>query len=142
MSKKSVVTILISILTLCALICFLGYKNMNSKIAAKGGVKTKNLFYTLADNNGRSEYFYSIELTNTNGKAIFIKTIEPSVNEAVKNKILSKETLVTVNKKMNPNETIQINGEIIVDTHGLSTQDIQKFITDIKVSTEETVSIK
>lgn len=137
MSKKSVVTILIFIITLCGLICFLGYKNMNSKIAAKGGVKTKNLFYTLADNNGRSEYSYSIELTNTNGK-----TIEPSVNETVKNKILSKETLVTVNKKMSPNETIQINGEIIVDTHGLSAQDIQKFITDIKVSTEETVNLK
>ncbi|MGY0371985.1 hypothetical protein [Clostridium sp. JNZ J1-5] len=142
MSKKSVVTILIFIITLCGLICFLGYKNMNSKIAAKGGVKTKNLFYTLADNNGRSEYSYSIELINTNGKTIFIKTIEPSVNETVKNKILSKETLVTVNKKMSPNETIQVNGEIIVDTHGLSAQDIQKFITDIKVSTEETVNLK
>ena len=36
----------------------------------------------------------------------------------------------------------KIREEIIIDTKGLSKPDIEKLITDIKVSTEETVSSK
>lgn len=128
MSKKLVVIVII--VALCALICFLGYKNINFKIETKGGLKTNGLSYALGNNNGKSEFTYSIKLTNTNGK-----TIETSVNETIKNKILSKENV-------KPNETIQVDEEIIVDTKGLFKQDIEKLITDIKVSTEETVSLK
>lgn len=53
--------------------------------------------------------------------------------------------MVVVNKDIKSNETIQINVEIIVDTKGLEKSDIVKlepFITDIKVPTEEIVSLK
>ncbi|KOA19195.1 hypothetical protein CLHOM_23010 [Clostridium homopropionicum DSM 5847] len=142
MSKKSAATIIILTLCLCASICILGYKNLSLKIETKGGLETSSLSYLLADNNGESEYSYSVELTNTNGKDIFIKTIEPSINESIKNKILSKETTVIVNKNIKPNGKIQVNGKIIIDTSEIFAQDIQNLITDIKISTEETVKLK
>lgn len=140
MSKKSVITIII--LALCALICFLVYKNMAFKVETKGGIKSNGLSYTIANNNGKSEFSYSINLTNTNGKVIFIKSIQPSINQTMKNNILSNETIIAVNKNIKPNESIQINGEIFIDTKGLPMENIGKLVENIKVSTEETVILK
>lgn len=138
MAKKSILTIII--LTLFALIYFLGYKSMAIKIEKKGGIKSNGLTYTIPNNGDKSEFSYAFNLTNTNGKDIFIKSIEPLINETMKNNILSKETIIVVNKNIKPNETIEINGQILVDTNGLSANNIGKLITDIKISTEETVS--
>ena len=138
MLKKSILTIII--LTLCVLICSWGYKNITTKIETKGGIKSNGLTYVMANNNGKSEFSYAFNLTNTNGKDIFIKSIEPSINEKMKNNILSNETIIVVNKKIKANETIQINGKIFINTSGLPMYDIGKLITNIKVSTEETVS--
>lgn len=136
MVKKLVITM--SILTLFVPICILGYE---LNVDTKGGLKSKGFAYTMPNNNGNSEFSYSFQLTNTNRKTVFIKTIEPLVNETMENKILSKDVVVTVNKNIKPNETIQISGIINVDTRGLFMYDIVKFITDIKVSTEEIVSL-
>lgn len=138
MLKKSILIIII--LTLCALIYFLGYKNIGIKIENNGGIKSSGLTYVIPNNNGKSEFSYAFNLTNTNRKDIFIKSIEPSINETMKNNILSNETIIVVNKNVKPNETIEINGSILIDTSGLSMHNIGKLITDIRVSTEETVS--
>jgi hypothetical protein len=137
MVKKLVITVIT--LTLFISICIVGYV-LNAD--TKGGLKAKGLGYTMPNNNGSSEFSYSFQLTNTNRKTVFITTIEPLVNETMKKNILSKDTVVTVNKNIEPNETIQISGIIIVDTKGLFMYDIGKFIADIKVLTEETVSLK
>lgn len=140
MLKRSVISIIM--ISLCAFIVFLGYENMNYRAEKTRGLKTNGLSYTLANNNEESEFSYSLQLTNTNGKSIFIENIEPVIKDTIKDKILSKETVVTVNRNIEPNETIQISGEIIVDTNGLLFNDVQKLITDIKVSTEEIVNLK
>lgn len=141
MSKKSVIPMII--ITLCyTSILLLGYKNMSSKIESKGGLKTNGLSYICQDNNGESEFDYSANLTNTNGKTIFIKSIEPSLDEALHSKVLSKKTVVAVNKNLKPNETIVVSGSIMLDAKGISAFEIGKLIKDIKVSTEEPVSIK
>ena len=138
MLKKSILTIII--LIVCTLICFWGYKNIAIKIETKGGIKSNGLTYVMANKNGKSEFSYAFNLTNTNGKDIFIKSIEPSINEIMKNNILSNENIIVVNKNIKPNEIIQINGKIFIDTSGLSMYNIGKLITDIKISTEESVS--
>ncbi|MEG0775091.1 hypothetical protein [Clostridium sp.] len=140
MFKKLVISIIM--ISLCAFIVFLGYENINFRTEKTRGLRTNGLSYTLANNNDESEFSYSLQLTNTNGKSIFIENIEPVINDTIKDKILSKETVVTVNRNIEPNETIQINGGIIVDTKGLLFNDVQKLITDIKVSTVEIVNLK
>ena len=141
MSKKLVVSVII--VTLCyTIICLLLYRNMDFKIDTKGGLKTNGLSYTCENNNGVSEFSYSVNLTNTNGKSIFIKTIELSMNEVFSKAILSKETVVAVHRDIKPNETIAISGVITINMKELSAIDIGKLVRDIKVSTEEIVSLK
>lgn len=115
---------------------------MDFKIDTKGGLKTNGLSYTCENNKGVSEFSYSVNLTNTNGKSIFIKTIELSMNEVFSKAILSKETVVAVHRDIKPNETIAISGVITINMKELSAIDIGKLVRDIKVSTEEIVSLK
>ncbi len=147
MSKKSITIIVISILFV--FIIFTGCNSTNAKIQTKGGLKINGWSSGLGNVNetdlDKTKFSYSINLTNENEKNVFIKSIKPSVNEAIKDKIISKEIVVAVNKDIKPNEAIEITGEIIVDTKGLGKSDIVKlgqFITDIKISIEETVSLK
>lgn len=147
MSKKLLISIIITIL--CVFLLFIGCTSKNAKIETKGGLTIGNWSSSIGSVNetdlDKTIYSYSVYVTNENEKNVFIKEIQPSVNEAIKNKIISKEIVVNVNKDIKPNETIQIKGEIILDTKGLEKQDIVKFepfITDIKVSTEETISLK
>jgi hypothetical protein len=147
MTKKSIITITICIL--CFFVLFVGYNSTKAQINIKGGLKINGWSSGLGSVNetdlDKTKFSYSINLTNENEKNIFIKSIQPLVNEGIKNKIISNEMAVDVNKDIRPNETIQINGEIIVDTKGLTKSDIVKlepFITDIKVSTDETIRLK
>lgn len=147
MFKKSIIIILISIL--CIFILLTGCNNTKTQAQSKGGLKISSWSTGLGEINetdlDKTKFSYSINLANENEKDIFIKSIQPSVNEKIKNKIISKDNIVIVNKDIKSNETIEINGEIIVDTKGLAKSDIVKlepFITDIKVSIEETVSLK
>ena len=95
-------------------------------------------------NSDKTKLSYSFNLNNENNKSIFIKSIEPLINEKIKDKIISKDIVVAVNKDIKPNETIQINGEIIFDTKLLSKSDIEKLeplLRDIKVSTDEIINL-
>lgn len=147
MLKKSILIVFIFILFIFTL--FKVCNSKNSQNQTKGGLEIHNWSSGLGGVNkndlDKTRFSYSINITNENEKTIFIKSIQPSVNETIKSKILSKETVVIVNKDIKPNETVQINGEIIIDTKGLTKSDILKlepFIKDIKVLTEETVDFK
>jgi hypothetical protein len=146
MLKKSIISIIVSILFTFIFFTGCGTK---TQIQTKGGLKISGWSSGLGSVNGtdldKSKFSYSINLTNENESIIFIKSVQPSVDGKIINKIINKDIIVTVNKDIKPNETIQVSGEIIFDTKGLTKSDIVKlepFITDIKVLTEETISLK
>lgn len=146
MIKKSIISIVISIL--CVFLLFIGYNSKKAQIQTKGGLEINEWSFGLGSANetnlDNTKLSYSFNLTNKNNKKIFIKYIQPSINEKIKNKIISKNIVVSVNKDIKPNETIKINGFYIFDTKGLSKSDIEKLeplLTDIKVSTDETISL-
>lgn len=148
MSKKSIITLIILILCVFNFI-FLTGCNTQTHMKTKGGLKINSWSSGLGSFNetdlDNTKFSYSIDLTNDNEKSIFIKSIQPSVNETIRSRILSKEMSVDVDRDIKPNETIHITGELIVNTKGLVKSDIVKlepFITDIKVSIEENVSLK
>ncbi|MBM7872081.1 hypothetical protein JOC70_003629 [Clostridium pascui] len=145
MSKK----LIMIIFSLFILVFFSGCNNTKIEVQSKSGLKIYNWSSALGGVNendlDKIKYSYSLNLTNEEEKNIFIKSVQPLVNEEIKNKVLSKEIVVDVNQNLRPNESIKINGEIIIDTKGLGKSDIltlKPFITDIKVLTEETVSLK
>ena len=148
MQKKSIITITILILGVFNFI-FLTGCNTQTKTQTKGGLKINSWSSGLGSVSEtdleNTKFSYSIGLTNENEKKVFIKSIQASVNETIKNRILSGEMPVDVDRDIKPNETINITGELIVDTKGLGKSDIvtlEPFITDIKVSIEESISLK
>jgi len=147
MSKKLTIMIVTSIL--CILVLFVGVINIitvqNKTKAVQNQTKSWLVSNYSSSGLGGGKLDYSINLTNQSDKNIFIQSVQPLVNETLKNRILSKEMVVTVNKEIKPNKVIAITGEIIVDTEGLKTTDMVKFepfITDIKVITAQTISLK
>jgi len=144
---KKIFFIMISVL--CVFLFLIGCNNTKVHNQAKGGLIIRNWSSGLGSVNendlDKSVFSYSIHLTNENEKAVFVKSVQPIVKQNIKNMILSENTSIAVNKTINSNETIEITGEIIVDTKGLTKADIVKlepFITDMKVSSEETISLK
>jgi hypothetical protein len=134
---------------LLTLLLFTGCSSKSAQNQIKGGLKIYSWSSALGSVSNtdldKTKFSYSVDLSNENDKSIFIKSIQPLVNETIKDKILSKEVLVTVNKDVKSNETIQISGEIIIDTKGLTKLDLEKlepFIMDIKVISEETVNLR
>lgn len=128
---------------------FTGCKNTKSQIKTKDRLKINEWSYTWESVNeidsDKTKISYYVNLINENEKNMYIESIKLVVYEAIKNKIISKKIAVSVNKDIKPNETIQINGELMIDTEGLTESDIAKilpFITDIKVSTDEVLSLK
>ncbi|MBU3157187.1 hypothetical protein [Clostridium estertheticum] len=143
MSKK--LTIVTSIL--CVLVLFVGVINIitvqNHTKALQNHTTSRLVSIYSSIGLGGDKLDYSINLTNKSDKTIFIQSVQPLVNETLKNRILSKEMMVTVNKEIKPDKAIAITGVIIVNTKGL--KDMVKlvpFITDIKVISTETISLK
>lgn len=143
---KKLIAITLSILFV---FIFLTGCSIKTQLKTKGGLKISSWSSGLGSVNdtdlNKTKFSYSVNLTNENENTIFIKSIQPSVNEKIKNKIISKDIIVAVNKDVKHNETIQISGEIAIDTNGLTKSDIlqlEPFVTDIKVSTEETISLR
>ncbi len=146
MPKKSILTLISSILFM--LIFFTGCSSENTQDKINDGLNVYNWSSALGSVSetdlDKTRLSYSINLTNESNKNIFIKSIQPSINESLKDKILSEEILLTVNKEVKPKETIQIDGEIILDTKGSTKSDLDKlslFITDIRVTSEETIKL-
>lgn len=149
MFKKLSMIILSLLIVVCIIILFKIYNNSKIQVQPKYGLKIYNWNSALGGVNetalDKTKFFYSINLTNENQNTVFIKSIEPSVNKTIKNRILSKEMIVNVNKDIKHNETIKIEGEIIIDTKGIHKSNmttLEPFITGIKVSTDETLTLQ
>ena len=147
MLKKLIIAVVILILGMS--IIFTGCHTTKKQVQTRGGLKINGWSSGLGSVNetdlDKTKFSYSMNLTNENENSIFIKSIQPTLNEKIKSKIISKDIVVPVNSELKANKTTQINGEIIVDTEGLTKADIaqlEPFIKDIKVSTEETISLR
>ena len=121
----------------------------NKEVETKGGLKIYSWNSGLGSINesdlNKQRFSYDINLTNENQKDVYVKSIKPSVNDTIKDRILNKDLIVNVNKNLKSNDTISIKGEIIIDTKGLSKSEIlnfEPFIIDIKVSTDEIIDLK
>ena len=100
-----------------------------------------------ADNNDimdKQKLSYSITLTNEENRDIYVKSITPILGDGISNIVITEELTVIVEKSLPANQSLKINDELIIDTEGLSKEeilDLQPFITDIKISTEQIIEL-
>jgi len=112
-------------------------------VQTKGGLTVNSWSVTFGNLSetglDKTKFYYYFNITNENKKETFIKSIQLFGNDTMKNMITPKERIIGVNKYIKFNETMEIQGEIIVDTKGLTKADIEKsqlVIKDIKISTK------
>jgi len=88
---------------------------------------------------------YSVTLTNENNKAIYVQWIEPVLGTKISEKVITEDLKVIVEKEIPANQYLEIDGEFILDTKGLSKKEIislEPFITGIKVTLGKTINLK
>lgn len=99
-----------------------------------GSVNENNFEFT--------KYSYSIDLTNENLKNTKIISVEPIIKDSIRDKVLDENLVIDVNKIVSPGNAITIEGTILIDTKGLSKDEIsalEPFITGLKVNSATTI---
>jgi hypothetical protein len=87
---------------------------------------------------------YSITLTNGGDQDIYVKSIKPILAEKVSDRVTSEELIVIVEKPLTTGQSIEIKGEFIMNTAGLSKEEIVElgpFITNIQILSEQILEL-
>mgnify|MGYP000845339880 FL=1 len=102
-----------------------------------GSVNNENPYLT--------SYIYDISITNESLENTRIISIEPILSDAVKERLLDKSITVDVNEEVYPHETISVKGSLILNTEGMTKDEISKlnpFIIGIKINSETVVYLE
>lgn len=94
----------------------------------------------VGDSLDKTKFSYTVQIYNKENEDIYITWVEPILGEGVKDRLISSDLKVDVEKTVSANENIEIKGEIIFDTKGMTKQQItelEPFIIGIKVSSEK-----
>lgn len=84
------------------------------------------------DSEGNITRFkYSLNITNESINSYFITSIEPVLSDDMVTKLINDEVVQKVNEELNPKETIKVIGEIIIDTQGMTKEEIIDFTDSI-----------
>ncbi len=99
------------------------------------------------DNNNFDiqRFSYSIYLTNEDSEKQYVKWIEPVLGDSFAKRVTNQDLKVNINKPIEANENIEIEGELIFDSGDLSKQDIvdlEPYITDIKIVSEKIINVE
>jgi len=95
------------------------------------------------DGNGDITAFtYSLYITNENSNSYIINSIEPILVDEIMAKVIDVEIIKKVNKKINPKETLEVVGEIQIETKGMTKEEIVELtdlISDYKIALETVI---
>lgn len=88
---------------------------------------------SLSETPGENQVLsYSLDLSN-NGRSYYkIKTLEPVISQEMEPYLLEGITIIPVNKKLTPNKTIKIHGELKVNTSQMNQEEIRDLLYDLK----------
>lgn len=88
---------------------------------------------SLSETPGENQVLsYSLDLSN-NGRSYYkIKSLEPVISQEMEPYVLEGITIIPVNKKLTPNKTIKIHGELKVNTSQMNQEEIRDLLYDLK----------
>jgi len=90
------------------------------------------------DRTDEQRLTYEITLENNAMEPVYIDYIQPTLNDAIVDRVLDEDLKVTVDSAIDPDGYLTIGGAFRFDASGLSKQDIDAMghlITNIRVST-------
>jgi hypothetical protein len=90
------------------------------------------------DQTDEQRLTYEITLENNAMEPVYIDYIQPTLNDAIVDRVLDEDLKVTVDSAIDPDGYLTIEGAFRFDASGLSKQDIEAIghlITNIRIST-------
>ncbi|WP_067623475.1 hypothetical protein [Alicyclobacillus acidiphilus] len=69
---------------------------------------------------------FSATIWNNTNRTVYVTNVRVKLPNSLQNHILSGSTLITVNKSLAPNTTYKIAGQFILDTKGMTKEQIVK----------------
>jgi len=149
--KIKTLTLTLTLTLFCTMLVFgcTGVDQGNNDTNKKTGLQIYSMSTGLGavsnDNIDQHRLTYTINLTNEDDKEAYIQWIEPILGMGIKDKILTEELQVVVEKNIPSKGSIEIKGVVVFNTKGLSKEEIlelEPFITGIKVVSEAEIVIK
>ena len=87
-------------------------------------------------------FHYTITLVNNESAEVKILSLEPTLAEGFKARVISQNVKVDVNQAIAPGDTLTVEGEILFDTKGLTKEEIealQPFVKDVHITQERKI---
>jgi hypothetical protein len=69
---------------------------------------------------------FSATIWNNTNRTVYVTNVTVKLPSSLQNHVLSGSTLITVNKSLTPNATHKITGQFILDTKGMTKEQIVK----------------
>ncbi|TYP47666.1 hypothetical protein [Thermosediminibacter litoriperuensis] len=142
MGFKKILVLLCAIISVLVL---LAGCSANGSGKSQNGLQITDMSTALGavgDSLDKTKFSYTMTVYNKDNEDVYITWVEPILGENVRKRLISSELKVDVEQTVSANESIEIKGEIILDTKGMSKQqvmELEPFITGIKVSSEKII---
>ncbi len=117
----------------------------NAREETKSGIDIYSSNTSLGGTEEKTIFSYTLHISNNNAISYNIKSVEPILNQEILSKLMDDNIVVEVNKTMDSNESIEVEGKIILDTKGMSKEEILEFtkpITEYTLSMETVISVR
>lgn len=145
MAKKVIIIGLMSVLFLLSACS----SNNTSDTQNKMGIEIKNIVSIMgaigenANDSETQSFKYTITLTNNEASDIKLVSLTPVLSDKIFERVSNKETEIEVNKTISKEGNLDVTGEIIFDSKGLTKEQIvslQPFIKDVKIIEERIIN--
>lgn len=133
------------VMLICTIAIFVGCTN---KSQSNNGISINSIQTSIGaieenTNDIENQSFkYTVQLTNNEDDDLKIISIEPILTEKFEKLVSSKDLIKNINEIISKNDYLEVSGEIIFNTKGMSKEEIesmQPFIKEIKIIEERKI---
>jgi len=136
----------ISLILIFCFICCGCLTKANNNIGKKTGMHMDYMVTglgSLDDSHlNKQKLTYTAAISNYNSSTVYVRWIKPVLGNGIKDKVISENLAITVNKKITANHSLKISGDLIINTQGLSKKqiaDLEPYIVGIRVNSDQII---
>ncbi|MNX56850.1 hypothetical protein D3C86_876540 [compost metagenome] len=119
--------------------------NNQSENVVDEGLVINSISFGLGGELDNTLVTYNFNIWNKTSKAILIKSIEPIINETLKQRVIDSKLILEVNKTINGTSSENFTGSFSLNTKGIDKQGIENLniqLQKFRIITEQVLGIE
>ncbi|MNE86925.1 hypothetical protein D3C80_1840630 [compost metagenome] len=119
--------------------------NNQSENVVDEGLVINSISFVLGGELDNTLVTYNFNIWNKTRKAILIKSIEPIINEPLKQRVIDSKLILEVNKTINGTSSENFTGSFSLNTKGIDKQGIENLniqLQKFRIITEQVLGIE